>query len=331
MPDKTPIAFAFLVVLLALCAGCEDDDMHAPLQQEILEVVPSTIDMGNVKNSDSFTRGIAIRNHGTEPVVIGRIRTSCSCVKFKPEKTEVPPGESITGHLSLALNTQQVGPFRYVIQIGTTDTISRSRFLTVKGVAEHSFHPTVVPRVVKLGSMAPNESRAKSVMIYVPAHDGYRYKETRTESRYLIVREDMVSENRVALTVTCPADYPPGRIEERIEVDLGKKILSFDVVGSKLANLVMIPSEIFLDVLGQRQSEGQVLIESKAKQRLSFVEFHDPNERFRLASFNRMTASSLRLSIKYVESERLESGKSESGTITIRTNLGDAHLSYWIY
>ena len=331
MPDKTPIAFASLVVLLALCAGCEDHDMHAPPQQEILEIVPGAIDIGNVKNSDSFTRRIAIRNHGTGPVVIGRVRTTCSCVLFKPEKTEVPPGESITGHLSLALNTQQVGPFRYVIQIDATDTTSRSLFLTVKGIAEHSFHPTVVPRVVRLGSIAPNESRARSVIIYVPAHDGYRYKETKTESRYLIVRQDMVSENRVALTVTCTADYPPGRIEERIEVDLDKEILSFDVVGRKIANLVTVPGEVFLDVSGQRQTEHQVLVESNAKQPLSFVEFHDPNDRFRLASLNRMTASSLRLAIKYVESKSLESGKSESGTITIRTNLGDAHLSYWIY
>jgi hypothetical protein len=331
MLDKIPIAFASLVVLLALCAGCKDDDMHAPPQQEILEIVPSIIEMGNVKNSDSFTHRIAIRNHGTEPVVIGRIRTSCSCVLFKPEKTVVPPGESITGHLSLELNTQQAGPFRYVIQIGATDTTSRSLFLTVKGVAEHSFHPTVVPRVVRLGSIAPDESRAKSVTIYVPVHDGYRYKGTRTAGKYCIVREDMVSEDKVALTVTCPADYPPGRIKERIEVDLDKKILSFDVLGNKMANLVTVPSEIFVDVSGQRQTEHQILVESKAKERLSFVELHDPNERFRLASFNRRTTSILSLSIKYVESKGLESGKSESGTIKIRTNLGDAHLSYWIY
>ncbi len=73
-------------------------------------------------------------NDGTEPLVITKTLTSCSCVKVRYDKKPVPPGGKGTITVIYEVNKKEAGVFYKVIEIYSNSADKRNN-LIIKGNA----------------------------------------------------------------------------------------------------------------------------------------------------------------------------------------------------
>ncbi len=59
-----------------------------------LEINPDPTELGVLKSSQQAESQVVLRNPGRGPIVIGRIETSCPCVRVAPGMFPVGPGEA---------------------------------------------------------------------------------------------------------------------------------------------------------------------------------------------------------------------------------------------
>ncbi len=92
-------------------------------------------DFGSVDHKlPKIEHGFEFTNDGTEPLVITRTRTSCSCVKVRYDKKPVPPGGKGTITVVYEVNKKEAGVFYKVIEIYSNSADKRNN-LIIKGNA----------------------------------------------------------------------------------------------------------------------------------------------------------------------------------------------------
>ncbi|MFQ5433267.1 MAG: DUF1573 domain-containing protein [Anaerolineae bacterium] len=82
------IVFMLLIVTL-LPAACNTGQPHIGLEV-------TNLDLGDVVNGEIVNREVAVRNDGTEALVVESVSTSCGCTQATLEPMTIPPGESAT-------------------------------------------------------------------------------------------------------------------------------------------------------------------------------------------------------------------------------------------
>jgi hypothetical protein len=93
----------------------------------------NTFDFGDVpRKGGNLTKEFVFINDGTEPLVILRALTSCSCTKVSFSKRPIAPGERGVIKVVYELHKKEPGTFSKVIQIFSTSVDGRS-ILTVRG------------------------------------------------------------------------------------------------------------------------------------------------------------------------------------------------------
>ncbi len=93
----------------------------------------STFDFGDVpRKGGNLTKEFVFINDGTEPLVILRALTSCSCTKVSFSKRPIAPGERGVIKVVYELHKKEPGTFSKVIQIFSTSVEGRN-ILTVRG------------------------------------------------------------------------------------------------------------------------------------------------------------------------------------------------------
>jgi len=91
-------------------------DTPLVLKDPIISLKTHNINIGNTPQSDTPLKyDLYYSNTGTEPLLITKVRTSCSCTVAYYPKTPLPPGGS--DKIVLELETKFTGTFRKVVAI----------------------------------------------------------------------------------------------------------------------------------------------------------------------------------------------------------------------
>jgi hypothetical protein len=92
-------------------------------------------DFGDVPhNTKKIEYRFEFTNAGSEPLVITRALTSCSCVKVSYDKQPVPPGEKGTITVAYEVSKKEPGVFYKLIEV-YSNSVDRRISLIVKGNA----------------------------------------------------------------------------------------------------------------------------------------------------------------------------------------------------
>ena len=119
MPTGRPMRCALLWALLQ-CAG---------LAQPSLVLDTQPYDFGKVAPDALLRHTFALSNGGTEPLVLGRVSTSCGCTTGLLGKDTLEPGEST--ELAVTFNTAGLrGRSRKTVQIASNDPANPVQTLT---------------------------------------------------------------------------------------------------------------------------------------------------------------------------------------------------------
>ncbi len=85
IPSKRKFAIFFLAALVLLfLAGCQPKGPK-------IEITPAEIDLGKMPQKPLDTT-YTIHNSGNQPLMIGKVETSCDCTKASVDSSEVEPG-----------------------------------------------------------------------------------------------------------------------------------------------------------------------------------------------------------------------------------------------
>lgn len=112
--------------IAAMCAGRVQGGAH-------LHFYETTHDFGDIpRKGGNLVKEFEFVNDGTEPLVILRILTSCTCTKASFSKRPVAPGERGVIKIVYEPHKKEPGAFSKVIQIFSTSIDGRN-VLTVRG------------------------------------------------------------------------------------------------------------------------------------------------------------------------------------------------------
>jgi len=91
-------------------------DTPLVLKDPIISLKTHNINIGNTSQSDTpLLYDLYYTNTGNEPLLITKVRTSCSCTVAYFPKTTLPPGDS--DKIVLKLETKFTGTFKKVVAI----------------------------------------------------------------------------------------------------------------------------------------------------------------------------------------------------------------------
>ncbi len=100
-----------------------------------IEFESSVHNFGVVKKGDGdLHHDFEFINRGNEPLVILRVKSSCSCLKAKYPHQPIAPNQKGVIRVRYQIEKKELGTFNKVLQIHSTSTSERD-ILTVRGEA----------------------------------------------------------------------------------------------------------------------------------------------------------------------------------------------------
>jgi hypothetical protein len=151
---KASLVLGASVLVLSLGACAEKPKGSAPAASASgalstdgarIELVDPVHDFGTVTEGDTVKHTFTIKNTGTAPLIIERVRSSCGCTAVVTKDKEVPPGG--TTELEAAFNTRgRMGPNSKTITVQSNDKSNPNAKLEIKAMIEQllAFQPTIV-------------------------------------------------------------------------------------------------------------------------------------------------------------------------------------------
>ena len=143
------------VSTLVLVGGCtqkkKDSATEGASSAEVsgqgprIELVDPVHDFGTVTEGETVKHTFVIKNTGTSPLVIERVRSSCGCTAAVTKESEVGPGK--TTEVEVSFNTRgRMGPNSKTITLQTNDKNTPSAKLEIKAMIEQllAFQPSIV-------------------------------------------------------------------------------------------------------------------------------------------------------------------------------------------
>jgi hypothetical protein len=93
------------------------------------------IEMGTIREGEVVRYAAAVRNAGTEPLVIKSVATSCGCTAVDYEKRPIPPGE--TGRLTIKFDSRGFWGVQLKMVEIYTSASPRSYKMLIEAVVEN--------------------------------------------------------------------------------------------------------------------------------------------------------------------------------------------------
>jgi thiol-disulfide isomerase/thioredoxin len=138
----------------------EADPAASPIP--IIEVDEPRFDFGDVWISDTLEHAFTIRNTGTAPLRIIRVKPSCGCTVAGKHPQEIQPGSS--GEFPFKLNSKRLhGKFAKSITVTTNDPKSGQLHFTLSGNVRHFVEMS--PKLVQFGRVKADSTSTHKVTL----------------------------------------------------------------------------------------------------------------------------------------------------------------------
>ena len=124
--SSTIAAIAFLAISINSSAQSEVAQSGAQI-----EFTQETFDYGEVKYGGDGHSTFTFKNIGDQPLVLGKVKGSCSCTVPEWPKTPIAPGES--GVIKVKYNTQKAGAINKSVTINSNAVNTPVKVVRIKG------------------------------------------------------------------------------------------------------------------------------------------------------------------------------------------------------
>lgn len=105
-----PSKWWLISAVFILAMGCQGErkasQPRPPPAKALLIVSPSEIDLGKVEQGAQKRLALNLRNPGTKPVRVGRIQTSCSCLRLELLDPDIPAEDYVPAELQLDMRKE---------------------------------------------------------------------------------------------------------------------------------------------------------------------------------------------------------------------------------
>jgi thiol-disulfide isomerase/thioredoxin len=322
-PFLKTIAMGFAVVFLfASVASAQTEDagvpqtgeapqlgekaVVAPANTPIITPVQAVHDFGKVWTGSDLKHTFKIKNTGTAPLKITKVKPACGCTTKGKHPSEIAPGA--TGEFSFGLNTKKVnGKFTKAITITTNDPKNGSTILKLVGDVQHFVE--VTPNAATFGRLKPDSVMTKTLKVLNNTGEKLNIKLAENASQGCFTAElaEVVPGMEYELTVKAQPPYNNGNNRHSIKLLTGHaEQKEIDVTC-----LALVPNRLELRPDNLRVAEGA---KTQSKRRLRFTNNGDePVNLLNVTS----TADSDKL---LTEVKTFQEGKSYEVTVTIPAN-----------
>lgn len=118
-------------------------------------------DFGTILQGKKVDHIFVFRNKGTDPLTIGKLKTSCGCTAATVSAKTIPPGK--TGEISVSFNsTSFSGNISKTVTVESNDPQSPATTLTLKGNVTEEL--SLTPRQLSLGNVKPDAKKEITVI-----------------------------------------------------------------------------------------------------------------------------------------------------------------------
>ncbi|MFI3319276.1 MAG: DUF1573 domain-containing protein [Rikenellaceae bacterium] len=125
--------FRLFTLMIFVSLSCVESYSATP-KGAIIEVKESSHNFGRVsRHSDNLSHTFKLYNHGTSPLVITDVTTTCTCLKAKYSKRPLMPKDSMEMKIIYDIKRKEVGTFSKIVKIYSNATNAPFEVITING------------------------------------------------------------------------------------------------------------------------------------------------------------------------------------------------------
>lgn len=129
---RTNDIFNPLTVLIVRAYVYLSEDKSSDRPKPIILLEKTYYDFGKIKDDETYSVNIPLKNIGDDVLIIGEVISNCSCIEAIPKSRRIQPRKS--SELKVMFNpTNLIGMITRTIQIFTNDPHNRVVYLTIQG------------------------------------------------------------------------------------------------------------------------------------------------------------------------------------------------------
>ncbi len=129
----------------------------------VIEARPLTLDMGLISNEAGARGTITLRNVGKAPLLIERVKSSCSCTVGRLEKSELDPGEATA--LSITLIPAKIHGFTAKKSLLIHSNDPKNPILRIYVLAEIEPEYEIVPQSIDFGDVRKGQGATATLLV----------------------------------------------------------------------------------------------------------------------------------------------------------------------
>jgi hypothetical protein len=265
-----------IAVALGACGeGGDASERPASYSGPLIEFDRTVYDFGECflgrKKSHTFT----LTNNGSETLEINDVKRECGCLTPEFSTKVILPGATAT--MKVVFSPPVIGAISKRLRIYSNDEFARETVITLKALSLGSAH--LQPAVLTVDDAVPPLGITKDLTLRVDAEEVITAVGFITDCHWLRFEQAAgLNQNEVAITLTIAPPPGPGRVFEKVIVDISTKDskgqsrrfalpLPFQVIGELRPELAAMPDVVHLGVVAaDRETVREVIIKGQDRQ-----------------------------------------------------------------
>lgn len=205
-------------------------------------------DFGYVQHQQTITHIFKLKNVGSQPLIIHRIDSSCSCTAALISNEKVLPNE--TAEIEVKFETEyRRGRRTVTVKVHTNDIDTPVVYLTMTGVVAGLAR--VVPNNLYLKNIGSQEEIHKTIEIYDPGDGRLKVKDVKSSSPYIKTRVGHIYKDGLAskIFVTIQPGLPLGELNEKLTIlteGYQYPLVEILVKGQVIGAIRLAPEQFFM-------------------------------------------------------------------------------------
>lgn len=202
--------------------------------QAFLEANPQRIDFGSLKNGESVSRGLAVKNLINEPVTIKEVKTDIKDIKVGEFEKEINPNEETTINLTLT-SSSLPGSFFGNMEITTVQHSDKKLIVSVTGKILGDI--TLTPDNLYFGIVKKGGKSEQKIKIVNNSNSAIKLLEVKSNLEFIKLNfsgKTLLPKENIELTLSLLPVAPAGSFNGKIDIKTDSKtqpLLSAKLVG----------------------------------------------------------------------------------------------------
>ncbi len=181
---RVPIGASLLVLVVGSAVLSWPHGVSKQRQGPSVHAVGTDVKLGVVRPMSEVEAVFEISNRGSEPILFGKPKTTCTCMKPRLPTDQLKPGRSMVITVRLKARTT-LGPFRDWVELPTNDPTTPILKLTIVG----EVWPVILasPRQIIFAPLRVGDERSQRIELSARDGKGFSIETVAIQSRAITV------------------------------------------------------------------------------------------------------------------------------------------------